>query len=179
MALGADLRGAASRGRASHCVMFERGGMGRVVGRRGPHDRKCLAWLTLSSREPSVATVPDRFLLELLREQAEGRRKLEEKFARTLEVADAAGIAIPQLAEASGLTLAHPRQAAATASAAARAPVARRRQDRRGPRAGVRGRDRRRRARRLSRIPPLRRLYLPGGPGLPERSSLLRFLRRE
>jgi hypothetical protein len=51
-----------------------------------------------------VATVPDRFLLELLREQAEGRRKLEEKFARTLEVADAAGIAIPQLAEASGLT---------------------------------------------------------------------------
>jgi hypothetical protein len=51
-----------------------------------------------------VATVPDRFLLELLREQAEGRRKLEEKFAHTLAVADAAGIAIPQLAEAAGLT---------------------------------------------------------------------------
>jgi hypothetical protein len=51
-----------------------------------------------------VATVPDRFLLELLREQAEGRRQLEEKFARTLAVAETAGIAIPQLAEASGLT---------------------------------------------------------------------------
>jgi hypothetical protein len=51
-----------------------------------------------------VASVPDRFLLELLREQAEGRRQLEEKFARTLAVAEAAGIAIPQLAEASGLT---------------------------------------------------------------------------
>jgi ADP-ribose pyrophosphatase YjhB (NUDIX family) len=51
-----------------------------------------------------VATVPDRFLLELLREQAEGQRQLEEKFAHTLAVADAAGIAIPQLAEASGLT---------------------------------------------------------------------------
>jgi hypothetical protein len=51
-----------------------------------------------------VATVPDRFLLELLREQAEGRRQLEEKFARTLAVAAAAGIAIPLLAEAAGLT---------------------------------------------------------------------------
>jgi hypothetical protein len=51
-----------------------------------------------------MATVPDRFLLELLREQAEGRRQLEEKFARTLAVAEAAGIAIPQLAEAAGLS---------------------------------------------------------------------------
>ena len=51
-----------------------------------------------------MATVPDRFLLELLREQAEGRRKLEQKFAHTLAVADAAGITIPQLAQASGLT---------------------------------------------------------------------------
>ena len=51
-----------------------------------------------------MATVPDRFLLELLREQAEGRRQLEQKFAHTLAVADAAGITIPQLAEASGLT---------------------------------------------------------------------------
>jgi hypothetical protein len=59
---------------------------------------------TLFEEEPALATVPDRFFLELLREQAEGRRQLEEKFARTLEVAHAAGVAIPLLAEAAGLT---------------------------------------------------------------------------
>jgi hypothetical protein len=59
---------------------------------------------TLFEEEPALATVPDRFFLELLREQAEGRRQLDEKFARTLEVAHAAGIAIPLLAEAAGLT---------------------------------------------------------------------------
>ncbi len=59
---------------------------------------------TLFREEPALATVPDRFLLELLREQAEGRQELEEKLTRTLEAARAAGIAIPLLAEAAGLT---------------------------------------------------------------------------
>ena len=42
-----------------------------------------------------------------------------------------------------------------------------------------RGRDRRRRALRLPRIPPLRRLYLPGGQGVQERATPRRRLLAE